>query len=319
MSFEKPFKTIEEQIERLQRRKLIITDENEAKLILLSNNYYNIINGYSKFFPMQGDDYTNHTSFEEINRLYIFDTELKHAYLRAILAAEQHLKSIYAHRFAEAYPDIKYPYLDINCYDHEKTLDVVQTIHKLSGIINRQKKFLDSSISHYVRAHDHVPVWVLVNYIGFGDLRFMVTNSPKKIQNKVARDMFDFAKQNLPDLQTFPPEFLIDMLTNINELRNVCAHNNRFIGFKCHHDSRYWADLHDQFGIHNYSERRDAYSVYISLQCFLSTWEFSFLHNTIRKRTKRLSNVLTSISVNHILHTLGFPDDWHINTEKLVP
>lgn len=316
MSLGKPFRTINEQIEQLKHRKLVITDEAEAKRFLLSNNYYNIINGYSKFFPMEGDNYTDCTTFEEVKRLYIFDAELKHAYFKAILSAELHLKSIFAHRFAEEYPDIKYPYLDINCYDQEKTLDVVQTIHKLSGIINKQKKFSDSSISHYVRAYDHVPVWVLVNYIDFGDLRFMVTNSPKTIQNKVARDMLEFAQQNIPDLTTFPPEYLVDMLTNINELRNVCAHNNRLIGFKCHHDSKYWASLHEQYGIPSDSERRDAYSVYISLQCFLSDWEFAFFHNTIRKRMHILSHALTSISVNNILETLGFPDNWHINTPK---
>ena len=53
----KPFKTIEEQIILLKQRGLIIPDEDKAKKVLLSNNYYNIINGYSKYFPMRGDNY----------------------------------------------------------------------------------------------------------------------------------------------------------------------------------------------------------------------------------------------------------------------
>lgn len=67
----KPFKTLEDQISLLRSRKLVIADENYARKYLLSNNYYNIINGYSKYFPTNGDMYTNGTTFEEVSR-YIY-------------------------------------------------------------------------------------------------------------------------------------------------------------------------------------------------------------------------------------------------------
>lgn len=47
---QKEFKTIDEQIQILKSRNLTIPDEQRAKDYLLSNNYYNIINGYSKPF-----------------------------------------------------------------------------------------------------------------------------------------------------------------------------------------------------------------------------------------------------------------------------
>ena len=47
----KEFKTIDEQIQILLGRKLIINDIDKAKAYLLSQNYYNIINGYANFFP----------------------------------------------------------------------------------------------------------------------------------------------------------------------------------------------------------------------------------------------------------------------------
>lgn len=308
----KPFKTLEEQIDLLRKRGLIITDEIKVKNLLLSNNYYNIINGYSKFFPTEKDSYTNGTSFDEVMRLYTFDTELKRAFFKALLETEAHLKAIFAYRFAEEYHHIRYSYLDIACYDPNRVLDAVQTIHKLSGIINRQKNFPDSSIHHYVRAYGNVPIWVLVNYIDFGDLRYMIINSKKSIQNKVAHDMLDFAKQNIDNFNRFPPENMIDLLANLNELRNICAHNNRMIGFKCRRDSKYWPELHDRYNLSQRCERRDVYSLYISLQCFLSETEFSFLHNTVRKRLRTLSNGLKSITMSHILSLLGFPNDWHL-------
>ena len=314
-TLEKPFKTIAEQISLLKKRGLVINDEPQARRYLLSNNYYNIINGYSKFFPMKQDQYINGTSFDEVMHLYIFDSELKQAFFKAVLAAEAHLKAIFAYHFAEAYHNVHYSYLDIACYDPNRTLDAVQTIHRLSGIINRQKHFSESSIYHYIHAYNNVPIWVLINYIDFGDLRYMIINSRKSVQNKVAHDISEFAKQNLPNIKIFPPEHMIDLLANLNELRNICAHNNRLTGFKCRRDSRYWPELHDQYNLTQLRERRDIYSLYVALQCFLSETEFSCLHNTIRKRMRTLSKGLKSIDINHILKALGFPANWHTTSQ----
>ena len=76
----KDFKPLDEQVRLLKDRKLIIHNESDAKLYLLSNNYYNIINGYSKFFPLLQDTYTNKTTFDEVTKLYLFDKELKQAF-----------------------------------------------------------------------------------------------------------------------------------------------------------------------------------------------------------------------------------------------
>lgn len=46
----KPFKTVEEQIEILKSRGLIIQDEERALFFLKNNNYYELINGYKDFF-----------------------------------------------------------------------------------------------------------------------------------------------------------------------------------------------------------------------------------------------------------------------------
>lgn len=280
--FLKPFKTLDEQIQLLRNRNLIINDEDYAKKYLLSNNYYNIINGYSKFFPMDGENYTEGTTFEEVARLYLFDKELKQAFFKAIIDAESHLKSIFAYRFAESFPNKSYAYLNIECYSQEKTLSVISTISRISQIINRQQKFPESSIYHYLQNHNEVPIWVLVNYLDFGELRNMVTSLNVRLQNKIAKDLCDFIKQNLSNVTTFPPEVMISFVENINEVRNVCAHNNRLIGFNCRRDSKYWRILHENYQINSDDERRNVYSVFVSMQCFLSKIEYSALHNKIR-------------------------------------
>lgn len=51
----KEFKNIDEQIEILKNRGLVFKDLNLAKRYLLTNNYYNIINGYGKYFQNNTD------------------------------------------------------------------------------------------------------------------------------------------------------------------------------------------------------------------------------------------------------------------------
>lgn len=46
----KPFKRYDEQVEILKLRNLTIADEEKAISILSKVNYYNLINGYKKYF-----------------------------------------------------------------------------------------------------------------------------------------------------------------------------------------------------------------------------------------------------------------------------
>ena len=315
--FMKPFKTIDEQIAILKQRGLLIPNEIRARFCLLENNYYNIINGYSKFFPMQGDIYTNGTTFDEVICLYMIDSEIKQAFFKAILTAESHLKSIFSYRFAQEFPQLSYPYLDILCYDPQKTLDVMSTIHRLSGIINRQSRIRQSSISHYLSNYGNVPIWVLIGYLDFGELRYMLDSTHTHIQNNVAKDMMMYVHQHIPACPIFPPEIMLAFLANINELRNVCAHNNRMIGFQCRRDDKYFQPLHSLHGISATDSRRDAYSVYLSLQCFMGMSDFAKLHNTLRKRIRYFSHQLQTINMADVLIQLGFPCSWHTTASKL--
>jgi abortive infection bacteriophage resistance protein len=133
----KEFKTIDEQINLLKSRGMNIPDEQRAKKYLLTNNYYNIINGYSKPFLKEKEVYLPGTTFDEVSRLYFFDKELKQTLFNYILDAEHHLKSIFAYRFAEMHKEDPEAYLDINSYDHEKSLSVAYIISKINRIPNK--------------------------------------------------------------------------------------------------------------------------------------------------------------------------------------
>lgn len=57
-------------------RFIFFIDEGKSKKFLLCNNYYNVINYYSKFFMIDTDKYIPGTTFEEISNVYYFDCEI---------------------------------------------------------------------------------------------------------------------------------------------------------------------------------------------------------------------------------------------------
>lgn len=120
-----------------------------------------------------------------------------------------------------------------------------------------------------------------------------------------------FIHENIGDInEHFTPEIMISFIENIHELRNVCAHNNRLLDFRCKADSRYFSALHLKYNIEDNNSRRYAYSVFVSMQCFLSPTEFKILSNTIRKRLNLLKKHLNSIDIQEILNLLKFPNEW---------
>ncbi|WP_279390435.1 Abi family protein [Mammaliicoccus sciuri] len=97
----RPFKTIDEQINILIDRGLTIRDKEEVKRYLIHNNYYNVVNMYSKLFQSKENVYISGTTFDEIKALHIFDTEIKNLLMKFIIIAEKHFKSIFAYHFAK--------------------------------------------------------------------------------------------------------------------------------------------------------------------------------------------------------------------------
>ena len=315
----KPFTSIEEQLDLLIKKGLIVEDKTQAKSYLLTQNYYNLINGYGCFFPRKDGMFSNGTNLNEIIQLYTFEYEVKRALFQAILCMETHLKAIVSHRFSETYTNSKYAYLDINCYNPDRKLESIATISKLSQIIQKHKKQKGNSIVHYIAQHQDVPLWVLINFLDFGDLRYFITNLRKSLQSTIAKDLYTFIHEyTKPITDPLTPEILISFIATINDIRNVCAHTNRLLNFKCKSACKFWSHLHPNYGISPSDYQNTVYSVFLILQCFISKSEYVALHNKILELCTQLHAQLQSISINDIYQKLGFPIEWHHKTISLT-
>ena len=314
----KPFKSIDDQLNLLLSRGLIFNDQEEAKRYLLTNNYYNVINCYGKFFLNHSNTYYPNSNFNEIVSIHQFDKEIKNTLFKHIIEIEQHFKSAVSHIFSEHRSSDSYPYLNPANYENSNILGVSSYISSLSSIIQNQGGYShDNSIKHYLNNHNNVPLWVLCNYMTFGSIVKFYKLMKRNEQNQIAKVMSTFLCNNLEITNIkLTPEQLISFLDNICELRNGVAHNNKLFRFMCRRNTAHIAPLHSIYGIAANVPRQDIYNIIIVMQAFLSKFQYAQLHNTILSRAKTLNKKLSTIGVDDVLSTLGFPVNWINTTSK---
>ncbi|MGN0744368.1 MAG: Abi family protein [Christensenellales bacterium] len=227
----KPFKTYDEQIAILKSRGLFFSDENAAIRFLETENYYNVINGYKEpFLQKNSEQYIADTQFEHIQLLYQLDKALRHSILSSLLDIENTLKSIIAYEFAKEYGECAY--LDLssyNAYNQASTKEAMNLIASIKKEISLCKKNLDHSndnIRHYLNVHGEIPIWVLFSHMMLGDLsRFYQCLSPQ-LKSKICIHLKQiYGKQ-------FSSKDLYAFFRILNNVRNLCAHNNRIYNYR---------------------------------------------------------------------------------------
>ncbi|WP_249028893.1 Abi family protein [Tannockella kyphosi] len=308
----KPFKSIDEQIEILKERGLIIDDYEFAKKYLLHNNYYNVINAHSHFiYKNNNNNFIDNLTFKEIVAIHYFDKEVKSILFKHLLDSEKRFKSIVAYKFSEKYGSNDYPYLNVNNYNPKSIFEVTSTIAKISQIIQRKKSKPGNSISHYFQIYDNIPFWIITNELTFGQTLHLYDHFDISLRNSIAKEFSLILEDNLEvEGVRITPDDLYTTLNNLLEIRNILAHNNLMYYFKCRKNIPYITELHNLFDMKHDSPKNAVYDVFLALYCTLSYNQYVELHNTIRKRARTLNRNLVVIDANVVMNSLGFPDDW---------
>lgn len=313
----RPFKSLEQQIQILRERGLAFDNEEEAKLYLLDNNYYNIINMFSKVFQENTNQYVSGTEFKEIKALHILDTEIKANLMKFILVAEKHFKSILSYYLAEEYHDEPYAYLRTSSYPDTSPLEISRTLSDISRKISSliQKKEPNSVKHHHGNYHD-VPLWVIINELEFGTVRYMYKHSSSRVRTKVARRLAQFLYSNTKESVQLPPEYIDRMLEHINEIRNCVAHNNKLHHFTCRKHLYHVAVLFEPYGVLKDSPKNTVFSTFLTLQCFMPDKDYRIFYNTLLKRFKVQSKNISTIPFSKVLECYSFPDGWHLSEKR---
>ena len=307
---EKVFKTLDDLVILLQERGVDIQDASArdyAKSVLEKHGYYNLINGYNKLFLDTESGtvkYRPGTTMNEINALYQFDRVLRDIFFRYILEAETHIKSLISYYFSAAHGHKNYlVYTNFNT----SLRDSESKITNLIAEIQRQtaNHSNDPSISHYLKTHGYIPLWVLNNILTLGTIsKFYSLMLPRERQS-VSRCF------NIMDNE------LENALAYISTVRNFCAHGNRLYCFRTKKPLS-TTMYHQQLGIpqNEHGEylkgKRDLFACLIALKSLLSNNDYKRMSKEIYPAIGTLDKKLQLLTRNEILDEMGFPQNWRI-------
>ena len=311
----KEFKTIEEQINLLKSRNILFENEENAKKILLHNNYYNIVNGYKDLFLDNNNltNYKQNTNFEEIYSLYEFDRQIRNIFLEYILKIENSLRSLIAYYFSEEYGNDNYLKLEnfetFNniCANKDTKQRQIKFIQTLIGNINKNiaQNMENKYINHYMTQYGFAPLWVLVNILSFGDICNFYRLMKQKQRVKIAKE-FNIAEIDLSSL-----------LNILCKTRNLCAHDERlynydFQSYTSINDTKYHSLLNLSKTNNRYDiGKNDLYAVVIALKLLLNGEDYKKFHGKLFSRIMSIQSKLNTITLNDVLNAMNFPNNWH--------
>ena len=220
MKYEKPPLTLEQQIQKLKERGLLIPDEERAKNVLRNISYYRL-----RAYPYPFQDNTevaNHQflrddiSLDDIIDLYSFDEQLRSLLNRALGRIEISLRTRLALEYSNntASP-FWYLYADLF---HIPAEQYDTLIEKIREEVQRSK---EDFVVHYYEKYGEPalpPSWMMVEVISMGLLSKLCSGLDKK---------HPAYKSICSALGLKGIEILQNWMHALTSLRNVCAHHNR--------------------------------------------------------------------------------------------
>ncbi len=300
----KTFKTLDEQIEILKSKGLIINNLDFAKDVLLRENYF-FLNGYRYPFVKSRNEkiYIGSTTFEELYSLFLFDRKLRNLLFKNILLIENNLKSIISYQLSKKYGYREKEYLSPNNFD--STRDKKRHVKDLLNKMKRQIKNnapVHSATKHYLDNYGYIPLWVLVKVLSFGVVTELFDILKKEDRDAIL-DIYGL------DLKSFTSYYSI-----LANYRNLCAHEDivyenrtqKYIDGTKYHDLLEIEKIDDNY----VCGTNDLFALIIIFKSVLTKEEFNILINELDSIINDLDCNLKSIPINKILDRMGFPLNW---------
>ena len=235
---DKPFKSVDEQIEILHSRGL--QTDRSTRGILLREGYYSVINGYkvpfidAKATREAGDDrYIAGAEFLDVYSLFQFDRELRELTFHYVIKAEALVRTLCSYTFSEANRE-KEAYLrkeNFSSRDEFEKYGLIEYDKNLGELIRILRSKRQNSkrefVTHYRKLHDNVPLWVLANDLTFGNVQHFYNLMKPKEQRMVCKRVVEATEKLGCDdgyFDTSEARVGLDVLVDV---RNRCAHDER--------------------------------------------------------------------------------------------
>lgn len=229
MNYQKKPLSILEQIDKLQRRGLIVEDVGMAYNYLSNISYYRL-RAYTYPFQNNIDEFADHVfvrrdiHFMDIIDLYCFDRRLRNIMFNAIEKIEIAVRAKIVQVYSESTNDSHW-FLNQELYKDKMVkgkdgMEVEAYEYLMRDIASEIKRSNEDFIKHYLLKYDNPkmpPAWMTLEVLSLGTLSRMYDLLKKsKEKRKIAHDF------GLPN-----DVILVNWLHSIAILRNCCAHHGR--------------------------------------------------------------------------------------------
>lgn len=277
----KKSKTVEEQLQILEKRGLVIENRDRAIEILRNVNYYTLT-GY--LFPFkQGEKYQNGTSMNLAIKLYHFDNEIRNILMALMVEAEEKLKTRIAYNIAIAHPEDPLIYTDINYFKSENDHSCFMADFQNNVRNNREVPFVKHHIQKY---RSQFPIWVAVSLFTLGNLKYLYKNIPSRDRKNISREF------------NLSPKTFDSWIDTLRILRNKLAHNMRLYRTTFQRTPK--LEKHHTVRIEN----NRLFANFVLLKYLLDNSE------VWKEAVINLDGVLIKYQDSIELSSIGFPKDW---------
>ncbi len=300
----KKFKTLDEQLEILRYKGMVINDENYAREVLLRENYF-FLNGYRHLFLKSVSDKTfiEGTTFEEMYSLFLFDRAFRNILFKNLLIIENNLKSIISYQLSKKYGYKENDYLKPKNFTEDRSK--VRQVNDLIKKMKRQIRINGSqhtATMHYISNYGYIPLWILVKVLSFGIVGELFAILKREDQEAIA------------NIYQVDVEDLIVYLPILANYRNLCAHEDilfenktqKVIGDTLFHQL---LGIEKQDGEYIYG-KGDLFALMIILRQLLNQQDMKNLMEEVDHIIKNLEYNLKTIPITKVLDRMGFPPNW---------
>lgn len=301
----KTFKTLDEQVDILKSKGLVIDDVDYAKEILLRENYF-FLSGYRHLFLRDDGSrkFINNTNFRELYGLFNFDRQLRNILFKNILIVENNLKSILSHVMSKNHGFKEQNYLNAVNFseDYNKTRQINDLLRKMKRQINVNGK-QHAATSHYINNYGYIPLWIVVKVLSFGIVSELYSVLQKKDQEEIA------------DIYNVSVDRLTDYLPILANYRNVCAHEDMCYTHRTHkriNPTKYHKMVnipYDENDEYVYG-LNDLMAIIIIMKELLQEDDFNLMINEISYEIDVLNGKLKTIDISKVLNAMGLPQNY---------
>ena len=302
---EKTFKTLDQQINILKEKGLVINDIGFAKKVLFKENYF-FLSGYRYLFMTKYKEkkFNDGTTFDELYSVFLFDRHIRNLMFKNILIMENNIKSIMSYQLSKKYGFKEKDYLNPDNFTKDPMRE--KQVYDVLGKMKRQIRVngkQHTATQHYMFNYGYIPMWILVKVLSFGlisELYLILKNEDKE------------AISNFYEIDTEEMGTYLNLLSNF---RNICAHEDILYDHRTQRlisdtEFHYKLDIpKDEEGIYKFG-KNDLFAMVIILKQMLEKDEFIDFLRELEYEINLLDSRVNTVPLNSILNRIGFPDNW---------